>query len=163
MALAISLQSLLIPAVLAARMHWPATIFTGTALAGLSMAAGFWVDQVFANPGFVATMGMLGLIFGLATALARSLWVALPAFGLVLIVNTLEEARYFDYPWWPILAGPVVTGAVLVWRWSVGEVEQVAGSAVQRRADGRERGEADGLGTVVLQDREIRQRHVDAL
>ncbi|MCA9552043.1 MAG: hypothetical protein KC933_18530 [Myxococcales bacterium] len=92
----------------------PTTLALAVGVSALSVGAGFWADQLFRSVDLAGVQLVLGLFLGLGAALSRSaLWTYF-AYLLIMQFNTLEEAKYFDFPWAPLVAGFIVSTAALV-------------------------------------------------
>ncbi|MFZ5821240.1 MAG: hypothetical protein ACOYYJ_15195 [Chloroflexota bacterium] len=101
MALGICLQCFFLAprsleAVLPDRWWRPVLVVAASALA---IGLGFWVDQLFASPDLALTQVMLGVFFALGALLTRSFAWTYACYLVAILVNTLSEGKYFEYPW----------------------------------------------------------------
>ncbi len=90
-------------------------------ISAFCVGVGFFADGV-GDLELALTMLMLGFFFGAGAVLTRSFWATFSVFIVVMLINTLAEAKYFDHLWPVLIAEAVIaTVAVALWiRWHVG-------------------------------------------
>jgi hypothetical protein len=120
MALGICLQSFfLIPKTIEVVMDKKMSTTWITAIAVIasviSVGIGFWVDQLFRSFETAIVMMILGIFFGLGTILTRSLYLTYAFFLPIMLVNTLSEGKYFDFPWSALVIGFVCSFAIVLY------------------------------------------------
>jgi hypothetical protein len=74
--------------------RWGVSLLT----TALFLGVGFLIDSTLQDGGLAVTMGMLGLFFGFAGLLLRHFWVTWAGFYLVMVINTLAEQKYTEFP-----------------------------------------------------------------
>lgn len=74
---------------------------------------GFLVDTLFQDIGLAITMGILGLLFGLSYLYLRNFWIIYLSFFLTMLVNTLAENKYDDYPLWIAIISTLFSFSIL--------------------------------------------------
>ncbi|MFZ5911334.1 MAG: hypothetical protein ACOYYU_15080 [Chloroflexota bacterium] len=120
MALGICLQCFfLIPRSLEAALpgHWWTSLLAVVASV-LTVGLGFWVDQLFISPDQALIQMMLGVFFALGALLTRSFSWTYACYLIAMLVNTLSEGKYFEYPWAALGIGFVAAClALLVHAW----------------------------------------------
>lgn len=115
MALAVSLFAFfLVPATCRRLLgdRWP-TGLVSTVLSALVLGIGFWADQRFATADLALIQAILGLIIGAGVWLTRSFGAATVTYFVILLANTLAEAKYHSLPWSPIVWGFILATAIV--------------------------------------------------
>lgn len=74
----------------------PSMILT-VIVSSLSVGLGFFVDSVLGNMELALTMAILGLFFATGYVMTRKFTVVYAAFFIVILANTLAEAKYHNY------------------------------------------------------------------
>jgi hypothetical protein len=119
MALGISLYStFLIPrAVVAAVGKKALGIILAVIVSAISLSLGFLVDSLFSDLNIAIVMLVLGLLLGLGSVLTQSIIYSYPALFVVILVNSLSEAKYFGENWWTLVIGFSACCAVVFYFW----------------------------------------------
>lgn len=86
----------------------------------LAVGLGFWVDVLFVTTEVALIQMALGVFFALGALLTRSLYWTYGCYLVAMLVNTLSEGKYFEYPWAALGIGFVAAClAVLGHAWSL--------------------------------------------
>lgn len=84
-------------------------------VAAVSMGLSFYVDQLFGDFQFAGIMLILGALTATGAVMTGSFGNTLPVFFVMMLINTLAEAKYFGEPWLPLLAGLAIALGGLAW------------------------------------------------
>jgi hypothetical protein len=116
MALGICLQSFfLIPRTVEAVINRKRIgIVLAVIISALSYGFGFYVDTLFTDIEFASTMVFLGVFFGVGSVFTRSLYFTYPVLFIVMLTNTLAEAKYFEEPWGVLVIGFMISFTVVI-------------------------------------------------
>jgi hypothetical protein len=74
-------------------------------LSALSIGIGFWVDQLFISPELAIIQFVLGLFVAIGAYLTQSFLLTYGFYSIILLINTLSEAKYYHYPWTVLIIG----------------------------------------------------------
>ncbi len=113
MSLAISFFAfLIIPAVLKNISAKSTGIITVLAV-GLFLFIGFEVDTLFKDTELAITMGIIGLLFGIAYYFLKNFWISFFSLYITILINTLSENKYDDYPYWILIITCLISLGIL--------------------------------------------------
>jgi hypothetical protein len=81
---------------------------------GLFLFIGFEVDTLFRDTALSITMGIMGLLFGIAYYFLKNFWIVFFALFINILINTLSENKYDDYPFWILVLSCVLSISIIL-------------------------------------------------
>lgn len=114
MSLAISLFAfLIIPEVLSSISEKSKGLITVLTI-GLFFFIGFEVDTLLKDTELAFTMGLLGFLFGMAYYFLKNFWIVFFALYGTILINTLSENKYDDFPFWILIVSCAISITILL-------------------------------------------------
>ena len=80
----------------------------------LFFIAGFLVDTLFKDLELSLIMGSIGLLLSIAFILLRNFWLLFSAFYIILLINTLADNKYSEYPFGIVIISSALSLGILL-------------------------------------------------
>lgn len=74
----------------------------------------FYVDSLFQDIELAATMGLIGILLGLAYFFIRNFWVVYSVLFIIMLVNTLADNKYDEYSYWVVAISSILSLVILL-------------------------------------------------
>ena len=80
---------------------------------GLFFALGFFIDSSFGSIELAITLSIIGLMLSIANILIKNFWVVFVGFFIIMLFNTLGEAKYIDNNIYIVIASSLLSGGIM--------------------------------------------------